>query len=88
MSKYARRAATAVLALGLVIATGACSNSGGKKAEEDTGAVSAGKANTPAITIAMVTHAAPGDTFWDIIRKGAEAAAAKDNVKFHAGSAK
>jgi simple sugar transport system substrate-binding protein len=28
----------------------------------------------------MVTHGAPGDTFWDIIRKGAEAAAAKDNV--------
>ena len=42
--------------------------------------VSAGKANTPAITVAMVTHEAPGDTFWDIIRKGAEAAAAKDNV--------
>jgi simple sugar transport system substrate-binding protein len=28
----------------------------------------------------MVTHGAPGDTFWDIIRKGAAAAAAKDNV--------
>ncbi|GAP54784.1 hypothetical protein AHiyo6_13490 [Arthrobacter sp. Hiyo6] len=28
----------------------------------------------------MITHAAPGDTFWDIIRKGAEEAAAKDNV--------
>ncbi|WP_127904417.1 sugar ABC transporter substrate-binding protein [Solirhodobacter olei] len=32
-------------------------------------------------TIAMITHAQPGDTFWDIIRKGAEAAAKKDNVK-------
>jgi simple sugar transport system substrate-binding protein len=30
----------------------------------------------------MVTHGAPGDTFWDIIRKGAQAAAAKDNVTF------
>ena len=28
----------------------------------------------------MITHAAPGDTFWDIIRKGAAAAAAKDNI--------
>jgi simple sugar transport system substrate-binding protein len=28
----------------------------------------------------MITHAAPGDTFWDLVRKGAEAAAAKDNV--------
>ncbi|MFF3581022.1 substrate-binding domain-containing protein, partial [Streptomyces mirabilis] len=36
---------------------------------------------TPRMTIAMVTHAPSGDTFWDTIRKGAEAAAAKDNVK-------
>jgi len=33
------------------------------------------------LTFAMITHAEPGDTFWDIIRKGANAAAAKDNVK-------
>jgi len=33
------------------------------------------------LTVAMITHAQPGDTFWDIIRKGAEAAAKKDNVK-------
>jgi simple sugar transport system substrate-binding protein len=33
------------------------------------------------MTIAIITHAAPGDTFWDIIRKGAKAAAAKDNVE-------
>jgi simple sugar transport system substrate-binding protein len=32
-------------------------------------------------TFAMITHAQPGDTFWDIIRKGANAAARKDNVK-------
>ena len=29
----------------------------------------------------MITHAQPGDTFWDIIRKGANAAAEKDHVK-------
>ncbi|GAA1996775.1 substrate-binding domain-containing protein [Nakamurella flavida] len=28
----------------------------------------------------MITHETPGDTFWDKIRAGAEAAAAKDNV--------
>ncbi|HET9648100.1 MAG TPA: substrate-binding domain-containing protein, partial [Microlunatus sp.] len=38
-------------------------------------------ADTPRLTIAMVTHETPGDTFWDKIRKGAEAAAAKDNVE-------
>ena len=29
----------------------------------------------------MTTHEAPGDAFWDKIRAGAEAAAAKDNVE-------
>jgi simple sugar transport system substrate-binding protein len=33
------------------------------------------------MTVALITHQAAGDTFWDIVRKGAEAAAAKDNVK-------
>ena len=42
--------------------------------------MAAGHATTPHYTIAMITHAAPGDTFWDIIRHGALAAAAKDNV--------
>lgn len=38
-------------------------------------------AKAPEYTFAMITHAQPGDTFWDIIRKGAEAAAKKDHVK-------
>jgi simple sugar transport system substrate-binding protein len=29
----------------------------------------------------MITHAAAGDTFWDIVRKGAETAAKKDNIE-------
>jgi ABC-type sugar transport system, periplasmic component len=29
----------------------------------------------------MVTHGPPGDTFWDLIRKGAETAAKKDNIE-------
>ncbi|MBE7211900.1 MAG: substrate-binding domain-containing protein [Gluconacetobacter diazotrophicus] len=44
--------------------------------------VVAGSAATPAraadgqqYTFALVTHGQPGDTFWDIVRKGAEAAA-------------
>jgi simple sugar transport system substrate-binding protein len=60
---------------------GCSSSSGGKKSEEGGAAASAGKANTPRITVALVTHQSPGDTFWDIVRKGAEAAAAKDNVE-------
>ena len=41
---------------------------------------------TPSMTVAMITHAAPGDTFWDIVRKGAEAAAVKDNFKLRYAS--
>ncbi|MDT6983610.1 sugar ABC transporter substrate-binding protein [Streptomyces lusitanus] len=69
-------AAAAALAL-----AGCSSDSGGKKSEEGGADASAGKASTPQMTIALVTHQAPGDTFWDIVRKGAETAAAKDNVK-------
>ena len=65
----------AALAAGVALAVAGCSSSGGKKSEENAAGISAGKANTPKITIAMVTHGAPGDTFWDIIRKGANAAA-------------
>jgi simple sugar transport system substrate-binding protein len=71
------------MVVGLAVATAACSGSGGKAAETGgAGGAGAGKANTPKITVAMVTHGAPGDTFWDIIRKGATAASAKDNVEF------
>lgn len=31
--------------------------------------------------VALITHSTPGDTFWDILRQGAEAAAAKDNIE-------
>ncbi|MGW2353810.1 sugar ABC transporter substrate-binding protein [Actinacidiphila glaucinigra] len=74
-------AAAALSAAALLLAAGCSSSSGGKKAEESPDAAAAGKADTPRMKIAMVTHAAPGDTFWDLIRKGAQAAAAKDNVE-------
>ncbi|MER5183948.1 sugar ABC transporter substrate-binding protein [Streptomyces sp. NPDC002896] len=71
----------AVAAAAALTLAGCSSSSGGKKAEESANDVSAGRATTPRMTVAMVTHAPSGDTFWDTIRKGAEAAAAKDNIK-------
>ncbi|MBV7694444.1 sugar ABC transporter substrate-binding protein [Streptomyces sp. TRM70350] len=73
--------ALAVAAAAALVLAGCSSSSGGKKAEEGADGASAGKATTPRMTVALVTHQAPGDTFWDIVRKGAEAAAAKDNIK-------
>ncbi|MCD7443408.1 sugar ABC transporter substrate-binding protein [Streptomyces lincolnensis] len=71
----------ALAAAAALTLAGCSSGSGGKKAEESADGASAGKATTPRMTVALVTHQAAGDTFWDIVRKGAEAAAAKDNIK-------
>ncbi|WP_261717607.1 sugar ABC transporter substrate-binding protein [Streptomyces sp. FZ201] len=74
-------ALTAAALVGALLAAGCSSSSGGKASEDSADGVTAGKADTPRMTVALITHASPGDTFWDILRKGAEAAAAKDNVK-------
>ena len=72
------------------LALTACSSSGGAAAESSTAAASqagAGAvADTERQTVAMITFAAPGDTFWDKIRTGAEAAAAKDNIELRYSS--
>lgn len=73
-----KRWISAAAVAGLLVLS-ACSGSGGKKAENQaTKAIASG----PRLKIAMVTHSAPGDAFWDIVQKGAKAAAAKDDVQF------
>ncbi len=63
----------------VLVALTACSSTGGKPRTSGDG-MGAGQADTPRFTVAMVTHGPPGDTFWDLIRKGAETAAKKDNI--------
>jgi simple sugar transport system substrate-binding protein len=80
-----RKKAVGVTALAMAgaLALASCSSSGGAAAESSAAesAVGGGQvAETERYTIAMITHEAPGDTFWDRIRSGAEAAAAKDNI--------
>ncbi|MBW8812581.1 MAG: substrate-binding domain-containing protein [Caulobacterales bacterium] len=66
-----------LLALAAVaVALAGCSSKGGRAGAN----ASAGDHGPPTMTVAMITHQAAGDTFWDIVRKGAEAAAAKDRV--------
>src|ERR1700753_3092443 len=79
---------TALIVLVTLIVAAACSATGGKRAVERqeaaaAGADSAGHAHPPHYTFAMITHAQPGDTFWDIIRSGASSAASKDNITYH-----
>jgi simple sugar transport system substrate-binding protein len=67
-------------ALAGLVALSACSSSGGKKAADQQNNELTG--GGPRIKIAMVTHSAQGDAFWDIVQKGAKAASTKDNVQF------
>lgn len=64
----------------LTLGVASCSSTGGKP-DSKGGGMGAGQANTPRVTVAMITHEVPGDSFWDLIRKGAQAAADKDNIE-------
>jgi simple sugar transport system substrate-binding protein len=80
--KNRRRVAAITAALLVGVSLAGCSSTGGKPKDTSSSGGSGGKvASTPRLTIAMVTHETPGDTFWDKIRAGAEAAAAKDNIQ-------
>ncbi|BAS13900.1 ABC transporter periplasmic-binding protein YphF [Arthrobacter sp. Hiyo8] len=81
MKKFSWRKAALVAAVVPMMALSACSSTGGKPADTGNAAAGGGQAvSTPRIKVALITHAPSGDTFWDIVRKGAEEAAAKDNV--------
>ncbi len=75
---------SAVLAAVVGATLAGCSSTGGKRAEERAAKSAHGRAavDTPRWTVAMVTHSGDGDSFWDIVRSGAEQAAVKDNIKF------
>jgi simple sugar transport system substrate-binding protein len=70
------------LAAALTLGLAACTSSqgGAQQEAEPAGGDAAGVADTPEKTVAMITHAVPGDTFWDLVRDGAKVAAAKDNI--------
>jgi simple sugar transport system substrate-binding protein len=61
----------------LAVTIAACS--GGERSATTTTS-SAPDGGTGRATVAFITHQVPGDTFWDLVRRGAEAAAAKDNL--------
>lgn len=81
MANFSWRKAALVAAVFPMIALSACSSEGGRSPENGTGGGGGQVATTERMKIALITHAVAGDTFWDIVRKGAEEAAAKDNVE-------
>ncbi len=77
------KAATIAAVVGLTAA--GCSSTGGAPRSDGSDGT-AGGVDTPRYVVAMVTHGAPGDTFWDLVRKGAEDAAKKDNIELRYSS--
>jgi len=75
--KFRKFATAAVAASALVLA--GCSN--GDPATSSSAGAGAAKAGGGNITVAVVTHAAPGDAFWDVVKTGAEAAGKQEGVK-------
>ncbi len=78
-----KKIGTAAITLALVSSLAACSSTGGRKAVEQANQTAAGGARAKTMTVTMITHQAPGDTFWDIIRKGAEQAATDVGVSLN-----
>ena len=74
--------ALAIARVLLAIAATACSSQGGAQEEENGTGGAVNAAAGPKLKLAMITHAPAGDTFFDIIRKGADAAAAANNVEY------
>jgi simple sugar transport system substrate-binding protein len=62
----------------LVVGLAACSRGG--DVGEATPTSPTADVGPPRTTLALVTHQAPGDTFWDLVRRGAETAAAKHDI--------
>ncbi|MCD7101574.1 substrate-binding domain-containing protein [Pseudoclavibacter sp. 13-3] len=67
-----RRVFALLIALVAGVSLAACSGPAG---------ANSASSDTPRLKVALITHADPGDTWFDILRKGAEAAAAKDNTE-------
>ncbi len=74
------RVLAAVVAVSAVLA--GCSSQGGAQSQGAApGAGGGGGGTGQKYTIAMITHEAPGDTFWDKVRAGAQQAAKNDGVE-------
>jgi simple sugar transport system substrate-binding protein len=81
VTKFSWRKTAVLAAVVPMLALSACSSQGGRAPEANSAGGAGQVATTDRIKIALITHAAAGDTFWDIVRKGAEEASTKDNVE-------
>ncbi|MEV2210233.1 sugar ABC transporter substrate-binding protein [Streptomyces sp. NPDC050997] len=71
---------TAVLAAALCLLLAGCSGFGGSGLDTSADADAAAGAQSGRTKVALITHGGQGDSFWDLVQKGARAAAAKDGI--------
>ncbi len=78
----------AAIAAGALVLTGcSTSDSGTESSSEETGGdTSAASGGSKDITIDVITHAAPGDSFWDVVKSGAQQAGSDLGVSMEYGS--
>lgn len=77
-ARSARATAVAAGVAAVCLLAAGCSGSGSDGSDSDKGT---GAAGTARIKVALITHGAKGDDFWERVQKGAQAAAAKDNIE-------
>lgn len=81
-----RRALVASFAMGALLLTG-CSTSSDSSSGSDSTTDSGGAAVSAGdLRIDVITHAAPGDSFWDVVKSGAEKAGSDLGVDLHYNS--
>jgi simple sugar transport system substrate-binding protein len=80
MTRSLRPLTAAAATAALLLAAG-CSSSGGKKAEDSSAAASGASCDNPSLTVAVVSHGKQGDSFWDVVKRGAEDAGKQNCVK-------
>jgi simple sugar transport system substrate-binding protein len=77
-----RRLLTAGIAAGLLVLTGCGSNSSSTPSA-DSSTTDGGAAANGDIRIDVITHGAPGDSFWDVVKSGAVQAGKDEGVDLH-----
>jgi simple sugar transport system substrate-binding protein len=77
-SRMRRALAAAAAATALTLA--ACSGGGAPQTSQAPGGGGGGAGDNSGYTVAMITHAPPGDTFWDKIQQGATQASKNNGI--------
>jgi simple sugar transport system substrate-binding protein len=77
-----RRLLTAGIAAGLLVLS-ACGSSDSSNPSADSSTDNSDTGADSDIRIDVITHGAPGDSFWDVVKAGAEQAGKDENVDLH-----